>query len=1028
MVKVDLLDPAVLRGRPSRFTAAVAQLPAADGTQLERAAWRELIAAYGTHYVDTAVFGGCAQALVTGSTSYLAKYSESQWAEESATALDLLLFNFSMRHAASSNRSSFTEAFRHEARLLVTVAGGNPMIPTTLNNVSKWAATVPATPAALNATYRPLYDLLPPSPRRELLRKHITAYLQRGSVGAPYYQRCAAPAGLNLSVDDLFAPTVSAPACATGQRKGFLVSGTFLEQVTAASPTACCLACGAAAKCVAWDLDTLSSACRLYSQASGFLPKLMHVSGSRAPGPPPPPPPPPPPGPPTPPPPPNPPPHPTPHQPPLPLLAAGVGSLGLGYNASSGLAVAGAPGWDFSAGATWVSPLGDPGSVYGLPAGVTALFASDCPRLRTTVIRNASDVVDRELTSSRLLPNMGSVQQGFELNLPALFGSQRAAAAAAQANFANGAVFIDFALQLVTLAYDGTYASSGPGRAAAAAARQLTPSGDGALELVARYGTHYVAKQSFGGHCRFGAVAAGAVDANASLALLVHELLGPLGVPLTLAGSLLPSGAPGKGRASMECVGGDVALLGSASDPHAGAFPRWMASVAANLRAIPGSQQLRPIWDVAAPPVQDVLKLAVLHELAAPGSAQRSAAPPGTPLAPPSSAAPSTAGARPTAAIGIPGACTGTSGVGVGCGYDATRLESFGVTIMPTRAIFALERCPERCYDAGAPPGGNCSGCTYTNPITQVPYRVPRNLVVADSPVRGGCFEQWTFRNVTEYSHDVIKEHASGGIFSSVSDITERFLRKSVEEDQSMSLAYKYLVWHSVEAVDTTPALAEELIEAIAALPLPSAAGAAAAYDTFVGEFGTHVVTKAFMGGIALMSTYFHSCFLRTFDEKYVNDNSRAEFFVMYHDKSDIENKTKVSTLWKQWSESEFTLFGGDAFYYGTPGANGTLDASTVAAWESSVVDAKLVPLTYESRPLTSFLGGYVDAGRLSAIEAATQRHFAAAGKRNAATAAALRPRTPPKTPPWCKAAGEGAPRGGRGARGVSGLPQCPFL
>ena len=37
-------------------------------------------------------------------------------------------------------------------------------------------------------------------------------------------------------------------------------------------------------------------------------------------------------------------------------------------------------------------------------------------------------------------------------------------------------------------------------------------------------------------------------------------------------------------------------------------------------------------------------------------------------------------------------------------------------------------------------------------------------------------------------------------------------------------------------------------------------------YKEFVDAFGTHIMTKAYMGGAALLTTYFHKCFLEMYD------------------------------------------------------------------------------------------------------------------------------------------------------------------
>jgi hypothetical protein len=448
-------------------------------------------------------------------------------------------------------------------------------------------------------------------------------------------------------------------------------------------------------------------------------------------------------------------------------------------------------------------------------------------------------------------------------------------------------------------------------------------------KFVEKYGSHYVSQENFGGMCEFRAIYdlqsttsnmtrrqqwEQAVKQISDLALTPLSVPTDMSTALAAARHVKPSDHfKGKTGVTFKCVGGDTTILGSggavdgtgaggaALAPAKGAFFKWAQTVYANPAPIPpsmGGIQLRPIDDLISQGVgapshatqqqqelagkKRVMRLAVLNAMAvskttatkpvrdsvpvklaknddgmSAAAAAAAAISIGTATAS-SSSDPVTNPYRTTSTsvqYGVPGVCDGTGSVGVGCGYDATEVELYGMTINPKKPVLALPPCKAQCYQYPPPAADpQCSYCVYSAPFSNTHYRVPSNVFVENTPVSGGCFQFEEFQTYEAYD--------KWGI--SKSGMKTKLVEKKLMRDDAASLAYKYLIWHSVQLVDMGAAPSYDFKTATTALPL-QLAGNEATYMEFVKDFGTHVMTQTYMGGLALVTTFFHECFYNYF-------------------------------------------------------------------------------------------------------------------------------------------------------------------
>jgi hypothetical protein len=405
----------------------------------------------------------------------------------------------------------------------------------------------------------------------------------------------------------------------------------------------------------------------------------------------------------------------------------------------------------------------------------------------------------------------------------------------------------------------------------------------------------------------------------------------------------------------------------------------------------------------------------------------------------------------------LAGLCTGNAGVGVGCGFDASRTTMFGLTVAPKKAVLRLPWCQEHCYTTCPPQQPipyECEDCVFfdtTAPGGGACYRQPYNLAATPAPIQGGCFESRVFDSTKSYDEEFSKttSHSSGFIFTHTSSKTvKKFYQMFFEKNYSMSLYYKYIITHSVTLVPSSmyPEPSRELQAAALLLPAKYE-GSEAHYRRFIDTFGTHFVDEAYMGASAIMTNYFHSCFLHTFSMKEVTEASHSSFLGIFNENNAHGWGSAIDKqMWDSYSDIQVKLNGGDAAEYGVLNLNNTLNQAAVAAWQASINQSNVVPLTYSLRPITDVMkGGWLDDAIVNNVHSALVAYDAEVGEEMKKLQDSLVAKDNYTTPKWCKAPKPPSPPDGKRRRRSSSssssveqtsdlqetglpLPGCPEL
>mmetsp|Transcript_4976 Transcript_4976/g.11527 ORF Transcript_4976/g.11527 Transcript_4976/m.11527 type:complete len:431 (-) Transcript_4976:38-1330(-) len=370
----------------------------------------------------------------------------------------------------------------------------------------------------------------------------------------------------------------------------------------------------------------------------------------------------------------------------------------------------------------------------------------------------------------------------------------------------------------------------------------------------------------------------------------------------------------------------------------------------------------------------------------------------------------------------VPGLCTGSNGAGIGCGYDVTKVDAFSLTVNPKRPVIEFEWCDVKCYEPAHWYDSDCLYCNYQLPGYNITYAVPTNVFVLPETEAGGCYEQSTQKDVDEYQSLVGNTEGHSGWFHSWSKTTVKYYSFYYKYDSSQSLQYKFLIWHSM-VIPEFPVPTPTMLFKISVSQLPATYDNAT-YANFIDEWGTHYMSTAQMGGSALMTQYFHECFLSQYGGKYVYQESSSSFFGIFKSHSGSNSGyNHTDGNYKAWSNSTIKLLGGDADKYGDLNWTNPLSAADVQKWEDSIKD-NMMPLTFSFQPLHNLVS---DATVKQNMVRALTEYGASIKTQNDRLVNSLVPQDPHTKPAWCKD-NPRPPAETEGARRLDGLPGCPAL
>lgn len=122
--KATLWEPATLKkefskgGRQEKsiFALAMSQLPEAISSPEDQASYDAFIDAFGTHYVSQSLMGGCVDAWLTASNSFIQREKYESWMRENSIGINLIEFAMSWSQGTSTSYNS--SKFVHHQKFL----------------------------------------------------------------------------------------------------------------------------------------------------------------------------------------------------------------------------------------------------------------------------------------------------------------------------------------------------------------------------------------------------------------------------------------------------------------------------------------------------------------------------------------------------------------------------------------------------------------------------------------------------------------------------------------------------------------------------------------------------------------------------------------------------------------------------------------------------------------------------------------------------------------------------------------------
>ena len=1004
--KADLWDASVLKQamRPggnqsgSHFAKAVRLLPADRGTPANRALYDDFLMRFGTH-LPSSLFGGYSLTLFASAlTTDVAKIGASFEAQVSASMIFFLIGLNLAAKAGADVHFNFTNDFKESITFGANALGGSPAALAD-GNFSHWVDTVDAHPVPISVELRNISDFVDDDAKAALVLEAATEYLAASKAlanasGIPSGVAadgsiCSAPAGTNLTFDQL-------PQAASR------------------------------------DTDTSP-------------PAPMDMTAGDA--------------------------------PPPQLPALDLTTLGFGWDIKQGTRLGGtlAPA-TFVKGIVWPDPY-QQNKHFLLSDGLTLTAHPEaCLRVKFELIDNASAYVDAGFRAGFDFFSIGLFGLKFSYmfeKFAAYFdaGFTNEALFMVSAGFHIGLFSLDHAATDAALSSTFTSAVAALPSSAGATADEAAAA-DGEFDaFVTRWGTHYVSSELFGGGCNFTLVLDAKIKATMSASMIQEssafhikiKILGPLGLPIWMwkeahkshdASHSVQFNASIK-EMKMNCVGGRPELMGTAEKPVNGSFKRWADTIAATPAPLHVGRRFRGMHDLVmldgeATDVQlykrQGLIAAITRALSVPPSppppaavavaaaAVAATATVATPTlveaavdaataatsssSPPKPKASSRARARTSSVASqmLPGVCNGRGATGIGCGYDATKIDAKALTIAPKKPVIQLDMCPEKCYlfPERADSDPDCASfggfsCHWDYPFKEgLTYRMPTNVAVHLQSEADFDKEAVKSDTAQEYNQRIVHhtEHSSGFIITHHHSHTDiEFYHEFFAKNYSMyfsSAEYKYF-WVSFPPLPK-PKVTDEF--RLATLFLPRLYDKAR-YRKFLDDFGTHYMDSAWMGATAIMSTYYHSCFRDIWSGKEVYDMSSSSFLGLWgHKSGHAQGYNKTTALFRSYSQTIVKLVGGAASTHGTMSydSNGqpvTLSVPDQQAWIDSVSQGdRMVPVQFTLQPLTDLI---IDPVKRANVNRSIVEYVGDVKIEMDDLARKLTPTDPYKPPAWCK-------------------------
>mmetsp|Transcript_29425 Transcript_29425/g.71723 ORF Transcript_29425/g.71723 Transcript_29425/m.71723 type:complete len:1018 (-) Transcript_29425:138-3191(-) len=953
--KIDLWTSSVLRSayqpgssqQNSRFSLDQQGLPQDCKTDEEKRQYFDFIANYGTHYVESAILGYQLYTYLEIAQSDALKIGFS-FESEARAAVEFLLFAVGLQaNIDASIIANISNTLKARSTFGIISIGGNPTM-LDVHSKGSWISTVNSLPGIVNVTYRNISDLILDQRRASCLQDCIDSYLSLGPYPKAANENvpkasCAAPAGLNISFSDFPQSNV--------QRK-------------------------------------------------------MRVSHLEA----------------------------------IPFPFLRDSSLGNVWDVKAGVVLGKiADTFTFVENNIWMYPFND--LIYKIPDGVNLEFTpAGCLKANLDFASNTSAYLQSWFGLSFDYFNVFAFKV-LPSDLFDAYGAQY------RAEFVErGLLKVDvlLAIELFSVSaknhfrLDPTLISNMADLPLQGQSQSLKAYD----QFISKWGTHYISRLKFGGYCNISVtferdhvanVSSDEVEMAAVQSTLVH-FLNPFKVKVFLWDlvqnlekfNVSKQVTNSIRNFSWDCAGGDDSILRVNRsffnmNSSTSKFDKWKLTIPARPVPIPKTMKFRPISDLVRDSdlpsrtwkkdqINKAIKRKLKQETSNVSSGKKEMLPTSVYKAESSPEKDKSfdASAPRVAMQMVPGVCTGTGSVGVGCGYDATKLDAFGVALNPLRPVIRMQMCNIECYLNPQPEKEECEHCVYSPPeyfnVSSI-YRVPWNVEAinnhhGESKIESVCSasaEEFDEVLVNQYTHTtgiIVKHHHSKTVID--------FYHKAYEQNQSMSLTAQSYVFHNVELAEP-PEPTLELQIALRFLPGSRANdGDRNKYRNFLETFGTHYMYEAQLGGIALATTYFHSCFLDIYSGEEVSEFSSTSAFIIYNDvHGGGHGHMKRNTLFEEVSATTVKLMGGDASIHGILDKNHKLDQDDIDKWKRSLINpAKMVPVKVKLLPITDLIE---DDIKRNLVNESIYDYLEEVGAQTLDMIQHFVPPDPSRTPKWCK-------------------------
>ncbi|KAA0161355.1 hypothetical protein FNF31_03815 [Cafeteria roenbergensis] len=186
-----------------------AKLPASRSTAAEKAAYQAFIDRYGTHYMDTALFGGHMH-LIYSMNSSVVKETNATFAEHTSMfAFSLGFASIAFGHGGAHAKESISQLAKSNSELAFVGFGGSQTL-LQAGLYSAWRGTIAESAAPINGTYTEIAELIIDDGKRANMEAAIKEYLDpKGppTVNQPFglapVMCGTSPGSANASIDSI---------------------------------------------------------------------------------------------------------------------------------------------------------------------------------------------------------------------------------------------------------------------------------------------------------------------------------------------------------------------------------------------------------------------------------------------------------------------------------------------------------------------------------------------------------------------------------------------------------------------------------------------------------------------------------------------------------------------------------------------------------------------------------------------------------------------------------------------------------